>query len=183
MTARTAAHRLGSGQPGRRPPDLLPPRGSAALPSGVRSTLADRLMSQDGLSAGAEVLVFGTLIFFIGFLLVINTWNVIDADMAVTAAAREAARTFVEADTAGAATSQAHQAAADALLSLGRDQPHTVSVEGGLARCERITATVVMEVDPVRMPGGFFDGVIRVRSSHTEVVDPYRSGLPGTAAC
>jgi len=140
-------------------------------------------MAQDGLSAGAEVLVFGTLIFFIGFLLVINTWNVIDADMAVTAAAREAARTFVEADSAGAATSQAHQAAADALLSLGRDQPHSVSVEGGLARCERITATVVMEVDPVRMPGGFFDGVIRVRSSHSEIVDPYRSGLPGTAAC
>ncbi len=145
--------------------------------------LARRIAAQDGLSAGAEVLVFGTMIFFVGFLLVINTWNIIDADMAVTAAAREAARTYVESDSSAAAAAEANQAAADALTSLGRDQPHTVSIDGGLTRCERVTATVVMAVDPVRMPGGFFDDIVQVRSSHTELVDPYRSGLPGTAVC
>lgn len=156
---------------------------SATRTQRLARRLARRSAAQDGLSAGAEVLVFGTLIFFVGFLLVINTWNLIDADMAVTAAAREAARTYVESDSAGAAAADANQAAADALTSLGRDQPHTVSIDGGLARCQRVTATVVMSVDPVRMPGGFFDGIVQVRSSHSEVVDPYRSGLPGTAAC
>lgn len=115
--------------------------------------------------------------------MVINAWNLLDADLAVTAAAREATRTFVEADTGAQADAGARAAAADSLRSLGRHQPHRVTIDGTLTRCQQVTISVEMDVDPVRMPGGFFNGIWQVRSSHTEVVDPWRSGLPGTAAC
>lgn len=142
-----------------------------------------RLHDQGGFTAGAEVLLFGTLIFFVAFLMAINAWNLLDADMAATAAAREATRTYVEADTGARAAADARAAAADALQALGRHQPHRVTIDGTLTRCQPVTITVEMDVDPVRMPGGFFTGIWQVRASHTEVVDPWRSGLAGTAAC
>lgn len=145
--------------------------------------LARRLWDQGGFSAGAEVLLFGTLIFFVAFLMAVNAWNLLDADMAATAAAREATRTFVEANTGAQADTDARAAAAESLRSLGRNQPHRVTIDGTLTRCEVVTVTVEMGVDPVRMPGGFFAGVWQVRSTNTEIVDPWRSGLPGPAAC
>jgi hypothetical protein len=141
------------------------------------------LRDQDGFSAGAEVLLFGTLVFFVAFLMAVNAWNLLDADMAATAAAREAARTFVEADTATDAAADARTAATDALHTLGRHQAHRISVDGTLTRCQPVTVTVELDVDPVRMPGGFFAGTWQVSAAHTEVVDPWRSGLAGAAAC
>ncbi|MBA2283441.1 MAG: hypothetical protein H0W25_19710, partial [Acidimicrobiia bacterium] len=61
------------------------------------ATAAARRLHRDerGQMGGIEALPFGLLIFVVGALLVANAWAVIDAKLAVTAAAREAARTWV----------------------------------------------------------------------------------------
>ena len=51
-----------------------------------------------GQVGGIEVLPFGLLVFIVGTLLVANAWAVVDAKLAVTSAAREAVRSYVEAD-------------------------------------------------------------------------------------
>lgn len=148
---------------------------------------------------GVEALPFGILVFVVGALLVANAWAVVDAKLAVDAAARQATRRYVEArvsSTEGA--SGAEQAAVDAGLAAldahGRDPAQaTVGLSGlqgaggqqGFTRCARATFTATYRVPALTVPwvGGFGDG-IEVTSSHSELVDPYRSGVPGSAeAC
>ena len=50
---------------------------------------------------GVEALPFGLLTFVAGVLLVANLWAVVDAKVAVDAAARQATRHYVEADVSG----------------------------------------------------------------------------------
>ena len=52
------------------------------------------------------------------------------------------------------------------------------------ARCTRVTVTVHHPVPAIRLPfiGGYGHG-FDVVASQSEVVDPYRSGLPGEATC
>ena len=49
-----------------------------------------------GVVGGVEAIPFGLLLFVAGTLLVANAWAVIDAKMAATSAAREAARTYMK---------------------------------------------------------------------------------------
>jgi hypothetical protein len=53
---------------------------------------------------------------------------------------------------------------------------------GGFARCARATFSASYEVPALSVPfvGGFGSG-IDVRSRHSELVDPYRDGVPGDA--
>jgi hypothetical protein len=152
-----------------------------------------------GQMGGVEALPFGVLIFVIGTLLVVNAWAVVDARMATDAAAREATRAFVEAPVTdrsgtGAASAAAVTAGREALAAHGRD-PSRARVEltglsspsggGGSAafeRCARVTFTVTYEVPALTLPwiGGFGDG-FDVASSHSELVDPFRDGVPGRA--
>jgi len=135
-------------------------------------------------------------VFVVGALLIANAWAVVDAKVAVDAAARQAARTFVEADleaVAGAAGAEAAAVTAglDALAAHGRD-PGRATVEmtaldgaggqQGFSRCARVTFTATYEVPALTIPwiGGFAGG-IAVTSTSSELVDPYRSGVPGTA--
>ena len=150
--------------------------------------LTDRLGFGDeaGFAGGLEGLVFGLLFFVFGSLLVANVWGVVDSKLAADAAAREAARTFVEAGNAVVAGPDARQAADDTLTGYGRTPSRaTVAlVAGDFARCQRITIEVRYSVPLIGLP--FFDRVgsaESVTALHSEVVDPYRSGLPGTAAC
>lgn len=131
-----------------------------------------------GQVAGIEALPLGVLIFVVGALLVANAWAVIDTKMAVTSAAREAARTFVESTDRGSALARADAAAREAIVSLGRD-PSRLELSGGegaraLDRCNRVTFTAAYPLRAIRLPliGGLGD--ITVRASHTEVVDPFR---------
>ncbi len=135
------------------------------------------------------MLPFGLLTFVIGTLLVANAWGVVDAKLAVTSAAREAVRAYVEAPDEASAVEAAHDAAAEAITGHGRDPSSTtVEIEHDdgrpFARCTRVTVTVHHPVPAIRLPfiGGYghaFDVVAR----QSEVVDPYRSGLPGEATC
>lgn len=141
---------------------------------------------ESGQVGGIEGLVFGVLVFVFGTLVVTSAWGVIDAKLATTSAAREAARTYVEALSAGDAGPAAEAAAREAIIAHGRRWERTTlaPVQGEFRRCERITIEVAYDVPLIAVPllGQAGTG-ITVTSRHSEVVDPYRSGLAGTAAC
>jgi hypothetical protein len=144
-----------------------------------------RWRSDAGQFAGIEALPFGVLIFVVGSLLVANAWAVIDAKLAVSAAAREGARTYVEAPPdLDVAAADAQAAAADALEGHGRD-PDEASIAvnnptGAFERCARITVSVSYRLPAVTLPiiGGYGRG-FTVTSHHSEIIDPWRDDLPG----
>ncbi len=130
-------------------------------------------------------MVFGVLIFMLGVLVVANAWGVIDAKMAAAGAAREAVRAYVQAPSTSQAVPMAHQAAVAAIRAEGRDDKRmTLTMSGVLARCSRVTAEVQYRVPLVSVPvlGGAGAGLV-ASARQSALVDPYRSGLPGTASC
>jgi len=145
-------------------------------------------VDERGAVGGVEGLAFGVLVFVFGLLLVANAWGVIDAKMATTTAAREAARSYVEATSEAAGSADATYAAA--LSMRGHNRVVTsMSVRGAVSgdayrRCQPVVARVSTTVDRVPLPllrrkaGNY-----TVTSAHSEVVDPYRSGITGSAAC
>lgn len=150
----------------------------------MRSHLRRLHRDERGQMGGIEALPFGLLIFVIGALLVGNAWQVIDTKLALVSAAREAARTYVEGDGTNDA---AIAAARDAVEGHGRD-PERIRVEidapQGFGRCAPVTVRVTYQVPAIPLPwiGGFGDG-FTVSARHSELVDPFRDGLEGTAAC
>ncbi|MEX2550464.1 MAG: hypothetical protein WD638_09570 [Nitriliruptoraceae bacterium] len=136
---------------------------------------------QSGFSGGLESLAFGALVFVFGTLIILNAWAVVDARFATAAAAREAVRAVVEAE-AGRSEAElavrAEQAAMQALSAHGHLAEPTLEF-GDLqqARCATIAVTVGLEIRATFVPG-FADAVTYpVRSSHAEVIDPFRPGL------
>ena len=138
-----------------------------------------------GQVAGLEGLVFGVLVFVFGTLLVVNGWAVVDATAAASAAAREATRAYVESSSAADADVFARDAGMRAFKGFGRapERAEVVRVEGSLARCERVVFEARYVVPLVQVPvvGGIGRGM-QVAARHSEVVDPYRSGLGARAA-
>ena len=145
-----------------------------------------RRREDDGFVGGFEGLAFGFLVFLAGTLLVSYAWAVVDTHSATTEAARQAARTYVEAPDQAQATADADRAAAEALSGYGRDpaRARVTLAAGGFARCGRITVSVSYPAPLLDLPfvGLLGRGTV-VRSSHSELVDPYRSGLAGVASC
>lgn len=139
-----------------------------------------------GQVGGFEAIPFGVLIFVLGALLVTNAWAVIDAKLAVTAAAREAARVYVEAPDAGEAETLAVNAARSELTARGRGSSRaSVRIAAGsFVRCRMVTVEVTYVVPTITLPfvGGWGDG-LRVSARHGEIVDPYRNGPEGEADC
>jgi hypothetical protein len=140
-----------------------------------------------GQAGGIEALAFGLLIFVVGTLLVANTWAVIDAKMAVDAAAREAARSYVEARSATAAELAAERAGREAVAAQGRTADRLqlqATAQPGFERCARVTVTARYPVPAVNLPliGGFGHR-FWVSATHSELVDPFAAGLPGASAC
>ncbi|HEX2849574.1 MAG TPA: hypothetical protein VHN98_03440 [Acidimicrobiales bacterium] len=141
-----------------------------------------------GQIGGIEAVVFGVLVFVIGTLVVANAWGVIDAKLAASAAAREAARTFVEsrASSTDAALTEAEAAARDAIAGQGRD-PGAMSFvpeSASLRRCARVTIRVDYPVPLVVLPFlGHGGHGFTASGRHSEIVDPYRSGLNDTDSC
>jgi Flp pilus assembly protein TadG len=141
-----------------------------------------------GQVAGIEALPFGILLFVLGALLITNAWAVIDVKMAVTSAAREAARTYVEAPDHRTGLAQAEAAARSAISAHGGNVAK-VSISGptdaaAFARCNHVSFTVTYPVPALSLPviGGLGHGVV-VRSTQTEIVDPFRNDVPGEAVC
>lgn len=152
-----------------------------------RRTIAfkSKLAAEDGFAGGAEALPFGVLVFVIGSLLLANAWGVIDAKLAASAAAREATRAYVESPGPSGieATQNAHKAAADTISGHGRDASKMtlISTEDAFyTRCAPITFEVSYPVPTISLPWikGLGVEVITVTATHSELVDPYRSGVP-----
>jgi hypothetical protein len=145
-----------------------------------------RRPDEHGQIAGLEALAFGLLLFVIVSLMIANAWSVIDAKMAAAGAAREAARAYVEAPSGDEADGRAHDAAREAIAGHGRNPARmTVSRTGAFSRCARVVFEVRYPIPTLTLPwiGGLGDGVITATARHSEIVDPYRSGLPGGARC
>ena len=141
-----------------------------------------RLLLDERGQVGIE-LPFGLLTFVVGALLVANAWAVIDAKVAVSAAAREATRAFVEAPVDGDPLAAADAAARSAIQGAGRDPAQLVltPLEATFARCETVRFEASYQNPAVRVPwiGGFGSG-FTATARHAEVVDPYRTGVPRT---
>jgi hypothetical protein len=140
-----------------------------------------RRADESGQVAGIEAVPLGFLVFVVGVLFVTNAWAVIDAKMTVASAAREAARAYVEAEGAGAALPAAEAAADEVVRAGGRDpnRLQLTSPSSAFARCQRVMFTAAYPVPAITLPwiGGFGHG-FTARARHSELVDPYRSGVP-----
>ena len=100
-----------------------------------------RFRGDGGQVGGVEALPFGVLVFVIGVLLVVNLWAIVDAKMAATSAAREAARAYVEAESGAAAEGEAIAAAQAAIAGRGRSIDRTADAitSGDVSRCAMVT--------------------------------------------
>jgi hypothetical protein len=138
---------------------------------------------ESGQVAGLEALPFGLLTFVVGALLIANAWAVIDAKIAVSAAAREATRAFVEAPVDADPVALAEDAARSAIEGAGRNPDKLVlrPLEATFARCETVRFEASYQIPAIRVPwvGGFGSG-FTATARHAEVVDPYRTGVPRT---
>ena len=134
---------------------------------------------------GIEVLAFGLLIFVTGTLIFVNGWAIVDAKLAATAAAREAARVYVESPDAPIAA-QAATAAALATVQGYNRNPSGTEVTFALeafGRCRRVVIQARTKVPLISLPWIGTAGTMSVIAHHSEVIDPFRSGLPGTSSC
>jgi hypothetical protein len=143
---------------------------------------------EDGQVGGVEGLVFGVLIFVLGTLLVANAWGVVDAKMAASSAAREATRAFVESDAPSAevAFAESEAVAKRTIAGYGRDPGKLVIVgeQTSLQRCARVTLRAEYPVPLLSLPliGSHGHGFTAV-GRHSEIVDPYRTGLADRGTC
>jgi hypothetical protein len=155
-------------------------------PATASTTCARR--SEAGQVGGIEAIAFGMLVLVLGVLIIGNSWGVIDAKGAASDAAREAARTFAtaQAGTDAEADASAQQAALDTVHELGWSRPGITirRTAGTFARCSVVTYEVSIPVPAFRLPWIRSKlSAFRATASHSEIVDPYRSGVPGVASC
>lgn len=135
---------------------------------------------------GFEGLLFGMLIFVAGGLLVAGVWATIDTKLALASAARVAATSYVEAANPTSAASAAAATADVALqgwgLTYSRAQLDTRT--GPWARCSRVTITIRYPAPGIELPwiGKLWAGP-DVAARASELIGPYRNGVPGTSTC
>lgn len=145
-----------------------------------------RRRSERGAVGGVEVLPLALLIFVAGALLLVDAWAVLDAKLAVGHAAREAGRAYVEAPDDAIAPARAVAAGRAAFAGAGHDPTHLQLVEqqAPWQRCAGVEITARTSVRTIRLPFvGSFGPPLTVSATHREVLDPYRSGLPGSSSC
>jgi hypothetical protein len=150
-----------------------------------------RRQGDRGQVAGIEALPFGLLIFTAGVLLLVNIWGVVDTKFAADSAAREATRHVVEVarlDIDGHTLVAGATAAAERTFAdHGKHPALTVDVTAendGFQRCSRVQVRVTTSVPAIRLPffGGFGEA-FDIVATHSELVDPTRSGVAGRADC
>ena len=130
--------------------------------------------------------MFGTLIFVAGGLLVAGVWATIDTKLALAAAARVAATSYVE---AGNPTSAAVSSlgAADVTLEgwgLSARRARLETVAGTWARCSRVTITVYYPAPGIELPWiGKVGAGPDVAAQASELIGPYRDSVPGASTC
>jgi hypothetical protein len=112
---------------------------------------------------------------------VVNAWAVVDVKMAVASAARESTRAYVEAAAGSDPAAAAERAGREAVSGFGRDPARLTLSQVGAAfvRCQVVTFEARYPVPAVTLPWiGGFGHAFTARARHSEIVDPYRTGLP-----
>ncbi len=137
--------------------------------------------------AAAEVLIVGALTIMTITIVLLRTWAVIDTKFRVEAAAREAVRAYVEAESGAQADVEARRAALSAMgvariEDVAGDPGRFYVRRGGFGRCERVEVMLRWKVPAVGAWSVRF-GEVTVTGSHTEVVDPFRNQRTGPARC
>lgn len=141
-------------------------------------SVRQRLLQDRGATGGLEIIPFGFLIFVLGAVMMINSWTVIDSWMAVSAAAREGARTYVESDPA-TAWPQAQAAVQGVMDDYGRGTRALPAARSSTDynRCQVVTVTASYDIALINAPFiGSFGSFTTIDSSHSERIDPFRSG-------
>ena len=141
---------------------------------------------QGGFAGGIEVIPFAVLVFVLATVLMVNAWAVVDAKLAVEAAAREATRTYVETRAVAQAESASTEAARRAFESTGRSAVglhirHTATEH---VRCSSVQFEVSYVVRAVRLP--IIHGLshdITVVGRHREIIDPFAAGFGTDNRC
>lgn len=134
--------------------------------------------------AGAEVIA-GCIVLVIGLVFVFaNLWMVLDAKMAVSGAARNAAQAYVEQNSASEAESAAQTEVAATLGSRFNDRWKAETRVDRFARCQPISVRVSVTLPLIAVPFvGSLGGTKTVSATHESRIDPYRSGVPGEVDC
>jgi len=131
---------------------------------------------------GAESLAIGTLVLFVGMVLVINAWAVIDTRSTLEAAAREYLRAYTEADDPAGAL-RAGDAALSDVLADRTELAQRVRVEAPDAArfgpCAPAGVVVSVTVEAIRMPivSGFGSHEVTVRA--VELIDAHQEVTVG----
>ena len=161
-------------------------RATSPLRSDRISTAQRERRSDESGIVGLEVLPLLVVVFVVGTLVFAQSWMALDAKIAATAGAREAARTFAEhpADRPERAAEAASRAGLRAMSGHGLAGTARVVAIGAVSnsRCARVTFEATYEVPRLALPSrGWRQVTVRARS--TETVDPFRHGLDGRARC
>lgn len=150
-----------------------------------------RRNGERGQVAGIEALPFGLLVFVAGALLLVNFWGVVDTKFAADSAAREATRHIVEVARLDVddrtLVADARAAAERTFADHGKHGALQVDVSAEndvFERCSRVQVRVTTSVPAIRLPffGGFGEA-FEIVATHSELVDPTRSGVAGRAVC
>lgn len=138
---------------------------------------------EDG-QAGAEVIA-GCIVLVIGLVFVFsNLWMVLDAKMAVSGAARNAAQAYVEQNSASEAESAAQTVARSSLAPRFSDRWRAETQMDRFARCQPISVRVSVTLPLIAVPFlGSLGGTKTVSATHASRIDPFRSGVPGEVDC
>lgn len=140
---------------------------------------SDRWLDDRGFAGGADMLFFGFIALGISVLVIVNTWAVIDTSLAVNAAAREGARTFVEADPADPFT-DSRRAMDRVMDQYGKTDAADLRVEiiegVGFERCAVVRTSAAYDIELIDLPLFGSLGSHRISATHSERVDPFRSG-------
>ncbi len=144
-----------------------------------------RLRGDSGQVGGIEAVPFGLLVLVVGVLVLAHTWAVVDAKFVTAASAREATRAFVEAPDRARGRLDADRSATAAADVTGRSldalEPELPAAVFG--RCSPARFVARTTVPAFGLPWRPDRPHVTVRSSHQELVDPFRDGLPGLAHC
>ena len=144
-----------------------------------RERLTERLRDERGAVGGMEMLPLGFLVFVVGTIMVLNAWTVVDSWMAVSTAAREGARVYVESDPA-TAWPDAEARILEVMDDYGRGDralAPTPPAIGEYERCVVVTITAGYELAFINLPFvGGFGSLDTIEARHSERIDPYRAG-------
>lgn len=143
----------------------------------MNASIRKRLDDDRGLVAGGDILLFGLVTMVLTSLVILNAWLAIDTSLAVSAAAREGARAAVEAPGGPEAVTRGQRAINDVMNDYGRPGPSLDSITfAAFERCAPVSATVSYQINLIPLPifGDF--GTHTISATHSEIVDPFRSG-------